>query len=291
MGKEGYEIDLSETLLIGIGAQKAGTTWLAEYLRDHQPSVHLPLVKEVHFFDNYCMPNYGSFFEQQRLDNFKARTQGLALEDIKNNAAHAELHAQYRRFHAVTSPDAYLDFLRHDAKEGSILCDMTPDYALLDPSGFEFMKSVHDNIKLVFLLRNPADRYWSSLRFNKTHNPDFDVDGNFNVFLGRQDFVRFANYDRTVRVVHEVFGEDRLHLEFYENLFSDNTVKRFCNWLGVPFVTGNYDLKSNAAIQADMTVERRRQVVTAYQQTYREIAARFGDDLPENWRLDMENYL
>lgn len=35
---------------LGIGAQKAGTTWLADNLRVH-PDVHIPEDKELHFFD------------------------------------------------------------------------------------------------------------------------------------------------------------------------------------------------------------------------------------------------
>ena len=35
---------------LGIGAQKAGTTWLHENLRCH-PSLYLPDEKELHYFD------------------------------------------------------------------------------------------------------------------------------------------------------------------------------------------------------------------------------------------------
>ena len=38
------------TLLFGIGAAKAGTTWLYRYLAAH-PEVRLPAVKELHYFD------------------------------------------------------------------------------------------------------------------------------------------------------------------------------------------------------------------------------------------------
>ena len=36
---------------LGIGAQKAGTTWLHEQLRAH-PAIHLPARKELHYFDD-----------------------------------------------------------------------------------------------------------------------------------------------------------------------------------------------------------------------------------------------
>lgn len=89
---------MKETLLIGIGAQKAGSTWLAEYLRDRQPDVHLPQVKEVHFFDNYCMPNYGSYFEDQRLENLKSEINELSKSDIVDASKNANLLAKLNVF-------------------------------------------------------------------------------------------------------------------------------------------------------------------------------------------------
>ena len=38
------------THLVGIGAQKAGTTWLARYL-EHHPEAYVSPIKELHYFD------------------------------------------------------------------------------------------------------------------------------------------------------------------------------------------------------------------------------------------------
>ena len=54
--------------------------------------------------------------------------------------------------------------------------EATPDYSMLDATGFQAMKNTHPDTRLIFLLRNPADRYWSSMKFNRTHNPAFDID-------------------------------------------------------------------------------------------------------------------
>ena len=43
-----------KTVLFGIGAQKAGTSWLHSVLSSH-PECHLP-VKEVHYFDTAVDP-------------------------------------------------------------------------------------------------------------------------------------------------------------------------------------------------------------------------------------------
>lgn len=45
-----------KTFLLGVGAQKAGTTWLYDYLNDH-PQTDMGLYKEYHLFDNLHVPS------------------------------------------------------------------------------------------------------------------------------------------------------------------------------------------------------------------------------------------
>lgn len=47
MAKKNFKIDF-----IGIGAEKAGTTWVADCLRDH-PEVYIPRKKEIFFFNEF----------------------------------------------------------------------------------------------------------------------------------------------------------------------------------------------------------------------------------------------
>jgi len=60
--KKNFQVDF-----IGIGAQKSGTTWIAQCLKEH-PQICTPLKKELHFFDkpyNYRkgIDFYASFFD------------------------------------------------------------------------------------------------------------------------------------------------------------------------------------------------------------------------------------
>lgn len=49
---------------LGIGAQKAGTTWLYEMMRLH-PGIHFPAGKELHFWDRpYASPDKAQYFNQ-----------------------------------------------------------------------------------------------------------------------------------------------------------------------------------------------------------------------------------
>lgn len=100
---------------IGIGAQKSGTTWLANNLEKH-PSVNIPFRKEHHYWNN-------AFPE-------------LSIERYLNRFNKASL------------------------VEGEI----TPAYAFLPISVIEKIKEVSPEIKLIYCLRNPVDRAWSSAK-------------------------------------------------------------------------------------------------------------------------------
>jgi hypothetical protein len=158
---------------------------------------------------------------------------------------------------------------------------------MLPEKGFSAMRSVHPDVRLVFLLRNPADRYWSSMQFNKTLNPEFDIEGAFGRCLLREDFVLFADYGRTIRAASAVFPRERIHTEFYERLFAGEAIERLCGFLGIAPFNADFATRSNASGDVPMPADRRRAATLAYARVYREMDALFGGDLPPSWRADL----
>jgi hypothetical protein len=99
---------------LGIGAQKCGTTWLFEMLRQH-PGVAFPAGKEVHFWD-------------------ARRDLGLKW---------------YRGL-----------FEGDEVAKGEI----TPAYGFLPIDVLKEIKSAFPELRLIYLIRNPIDRAWSSAK-------------------------------------------------------------------------------------------------------------------------------
>lgn len=98
---------------LGIGAQKAGTTWLYERLRRH-PEVGFPIGKEGHYWD---------------------------------------------RVNPEGSHDSYMArFADAERAEGEI----TPAYGFLPPVSIGRLHSLAPDVRLIFLMRNPVERAWSS---------------------------------------------------------------------------------------------------------------------------------
>lgn len=177
-------------LFICIGAQKAGTSWLSTNLNKDERFSRCPFVKEIHYFDylyknsphlnrwrahfilQLCQQgnqeklkpilfNWLSNRQQQYLNKSEkitatenkllARRVGLLLDEI-NDKWYAEL-------------------LRTNEKQPFAL-DITPDYAVIGRKGFEHIKQIAKEVKLLFILRNPVERAWSGLLQGKKHTAE-----------------------------------------------------------------------------------------------------------------------
>ena len=98
---------------LGIGAQKAGTTWLYEQL-SHHPQIAFPLGKEAHFW----------------------------------NRSH--------------DSDAIADYLNRFISVAAVAGEITPAYGMLPLEIIQEIYSQAPRLRLIYLIRNPMDRAWSS---------------------------------------------------------------------------------------------------------------------------------
>jgi hypothetical protein len=106
---------------LGIGAQRAGTTWLWIHLRSH-PQIWMPRRKELHFFDRIL-------------------------------SASASLGAFARlRYAAWFVPGRLL---------GKMVGEVTPAYATLPDDRVGLIASWMPKARMLYLLRDPVERAWS----------------------------------------------------------------------------------------------------------------------------------
>ncbi len=277
---------MSDRLLICIGTQKAGTTWLSDYLRG-RPDVHAPLVKEVHYFDARFLPKWCAKYEEEMLADFKREVAGLTISSCGASALQQKLAAMLLRFRMINDPREYMRFMTWGRRGANLIFEATPDYAMLDRKAYSAMASMAPDVRLLFLIRNPADRFWSALRFNKTHRPDFDIDAMFHKLIDREDFRLLADYGRTIAEAKVALGPDRLHVEFFERLFTVEAIRKICEFAGLDFAAPDFAKRSNASISAAMPPDLRLKAIKSYERSYREVAELFPEQLPENWRSDL----
>lgn len=261
--------------LLGLGAQKTGTTWFANYLKTH-PEVYVSPIKEMHFF-KYFTPNKpwpNRFFEKQLTSVSLQRKHDL-LEILNFN----------------DDINAYKKYFQNRMHNEKAFCEITPAYSFLPTSELERIYNNFDCIKLFFFIRNPVDRFWSQLKYSNKSKTDEQLLGSINTHLNETGYEQRANYKRTINNVYNVFKESSLHIEFYENLFTDAAIKRFCNFADITFHQPEYTKKKNVSHNICLPGDVRKQIVLHYKDQYLFCYKYFNKQLPETWLVDIEEYL
>nr|WP_254368099.1 sulfotransferase [Paracoccus sp. Z118] len=151
--------------MIGIGAQKAGTTWLSQMLAQH-PQVWSPPFKEVQFFNHRFVPEHRKWLpwhfrrgKQNIAKRYEAKGEQMpaALADYLDRITKGEMFTNhwYKQVFAPT-PD------------GAKPLDVTPEYSTLPDEGVDFVAKFLPKARFVYLIRHPVDRAVSQLKMNLT---------------------------------------------------------------------------------------------------------------------------
>lgn len=233
------------TLVFGVGAAKAGTGWLQSYLRDHKHCFFRNL-KELHYFDSLDS-GMGGFYRKDAAERVKRESQKLANHaDAKNNTWLPVLISDLNEWMDVFDGDAavddaylgYIGFFRGDV---SLVGDFTPAYAGCSTAMLRHMYQMGENVRFVYIMRDPVDRLWSHIRM--------DADGAEGIediieqYLGgvRPNIANESDYRGRMRGLLEVVPRKHLHFEFFERLFSTQAIEKICRFLGVSMKSASYD--------------------------------------------------
>ncbi|MEM9255388.1 MAG: sulfotransferase [Pseudomonadota bacterium] len=141
---------------IGIGAQKAGTTWLMHNLAQH-PDVWTPFVKELHYFDVLHL----HFPTANLLRHFRQTIGRLRSQSVDSREL-AYLNSLLDKSLLFTD-----DWYRHvfsAAPEGRLRGEFTPHYCCLPDKGIQHLQKLTSGSRYLYLVRDPVDRATSSLR-------------------------------------------------------------------------------------------------------------------------------
>ncbi len=267
-----------KNFLLGVGAQKAGTTWLWNYLCAN-PAVEFGFCKEYHIFDALWVdePNIRKRFFQTPIDRMaspgpKPSQQQLLLLRFLNN------------------PELYFKFFKQivSASDDTTLTgDITPAYAALPVEALQYIKSslIREGLrpKVIFLMRDPVERCISATRMSLKRTKDdqgWSARDENNALAKSYQTTGFrmrTRYDVTIANLEQVFGEDELFYGFYEEMFEPSRIRDICDFLGVAYLAPDFETKINAsrtgnAIDTSLLCEIRR----LYDPVYAYVGQRFG---------------
>lgn len=272
--------------LLGVGAQRCGTTWLHTYLAGH-PSVFMSPFKELHVFDAMFAPELSGYTREKRFNELR----GLLGRMLRGErVGKHELTYEIERYDLSLGDDAYLShFRRHVRPEQRVMGEITPSYSLIPSSGFCYVRDLLLKAglepKVIFIMRDPVERLYSQLRFNERRGVA-QVNDALASALDRPGVIFRTRYDLTLSSLDSAFDPDQLLLLFYEELFQDSSIASICRFLDIDVRPADFSARVNAAPDAgEIDPDFRKAARERLNVVYEFCASRFGRDrIQAIWR-------
>lgn len=209
-------MDKINNLLLCVGAQKAGTTWLYSILKNSE-EISFARYKEVHYFD--------------MVDGLNNQLPNRVIRDISKNLQISRQKLISRSFqnqaNAIRNVKNFLDddwYISRFNKEAKYSADFSPEYALLSEAAFKKVKSISNNQKIIFIMRDPVNRAESALKyFYQIKNINIE-DVSLEELRSKMQsklIIPKSQYEKTIRILDKEFdAKDVLYL-FYEDIMKD----------------------------------------------------------------------
>lgn len=248
-------------------------------------------LKELHFFDGFIKTESNQGFEEKRRNSLIALALKLKSSDYINNTKRLNrFDLLCQRVEMNGDIERYRQYFRRMSNNKSVFCEISPSYASLNEDGFAAIKSLAEDVRLIFLLRNPIDRIWSALRMASKKRQNANCLTNFEKFIVKDRFSVRTNYQQTLSKVYTIFPKERVFVEFYENLFKPNTIKELCHFCGIAYLEPNLEKRVFEGPPAQLTPEMRQSIYNQYHHVYDWAEKEYGERLPASWRNDILAY-
>lgn len=217
---------------LGIGAQKAGTSWLARNLKAH-PGLWLPAIKELVYFNAVHVPKDRAWTQRHRARAATDVIRAHTWADRPGKILDLAMVRAVADIGAGEISDAWYGAIFSAAGPGQLAGEVTPDYALLPRAGLEHIRRLNPRMKAVLLLRDPIARSWSDLRMRGAGMVGFDM----AAAAEGADILARADYAATITAWRDAFGAEALHIETRDAIAAEPlaVLERVCGFLGVAF--------------------------------------------------------
>jgi hypothetical protein len=223
-------------LLLCVGAQKAGTTWLYNRLAVH-PEMRTAPVKELHYFS--------TLHNDDTLMAAQTKARGMLRHLERNLTQVAQFLRAQGRGEPVPAEIARLFAPMDDAwyvgnfrDSGRFAMDFTPKYAELPDSAHDHIKRISKRRKIIYIMREPLDRALSAVRYLfKNADRDIATVSPEELLKAAQNPVILSRsrYDLAVDTLRRNHSAEDLHFMVYETMMQDKAaaVNGVCDWLGI----------------------------------------------------------
>jgi hypothetical protein len=210
----------AEINFIGIGAQKAGTSWLYNNLHK-LPDFDLLPIKELHYFDRdtrYPSPNKLSETKLYRRLLSRTWTKRFVKEIFTALSKRDFNRVKWAiKFSLANYDDAWYLSLFSDLN--GIKGEFTPSYSILEVEDIQRMYALAPGEKLLFILRNPNQRVWSAYRYSKGKDKDFsfnETTSDILKYMYAEGQLKRSDYLSTLANYTKIYPEEQILICFYD---------------------------------------------------------------------------
>ena len=291
------------TLLICVGATKAGTSWMYRYLHDHE-AFYVRSVKEYLYFTifknkklmrnlkvlNFLIVQYEArFLEAEAADDIiRILNLSCRIDDTK---------ALFMALSAERSDDAaYLGYLQAGRTHETVVLDVTPADALLEPAEILRISKLPIRVKLRYLMRDPLERLWSHVRMvaKRSMKEGQDFLAACQHILKRivynheeAHIVTRGDCKSNITRFTSVFDSSQFQIGFSENLQNGPKFDAMCAHWGIKATSARQIKPAHVGLAAPFPEALRRDSLKFLKTQYDFVADNFAE-LPANWRKNRE---
>ena len=270
-----------KTFILGIGAQKAGTSWLFKYF-DRRDDCYMSPIKELHYFDTKHRPDLCGTFHAKFVKQLVARVRDGTVGEYESDE---RLRALIDRVSMMYDDSAYRRYFEDRVSDG-VKCfgEFSPSYSLLNRGGFADARAQFPNIRVIFLLRDPVERYYSLMRMKQRKGVVVSASQSFAEMLDDPAAVERGAYHETIRNLDQVFDSHEVYITFYEQLFQDEELRKICDFVGLPFEPGQYERRVNPGNEIEkLSPAQTAMARDRFAVVYDFCRKRFDEALPVSW--------
>ncbi len=284
---------MSSSLFLSVGAMKAGTTWLHQQLASHK-DIHFCPEKEIHYFADPEGKSYMSM--KGRVERYQQLVKNLKPDRLN---PHVQRNLSWYATHYLApkiNDDWYRSLfdIRPPIKQNTkYVADFSNLYANLDIAGWDHVRTVFDDVRVVYTMRHPGKRIWSHFKFQheysgQAHKLAEINSEKINQFINNKAFSIHIDYAKAVQSLREILGIDRVKFFFFEDfrekpIDSLMKVERFLNIRPGEYKSDRLNKQVNPSSKLEIPQDFKNIANSLHKEQCEKLIA-LGFTIPESWK-------
>jgi hypothetical protein len=273
---------------IGIGAQKAGTTWLGHNLQLH-PDIWMPRNKELHYFDdrindpkNLVSRLYSRATGKGHVNRRWRRQIKGRLRGHLNRLPGQDLLWDLKYYAGAPGDGWYVSLF--EPGQGKVKGEITPAYSTLPIDEVAHIHHVVPGAKIIVMLRNPIERAWSQfvMRLDRSGQKNIGLTQHRKLLrnVDRDGSRSRTDYLRALENWTTFYPEERIFVGFLEDIhfYPEELLGNVYRFLGVDasFMPQGIGEKVHARSAGRMASDAAVYLAGLYKEELSLLSERFG---------------